>query len=87
MEVGQTFAAVRHKTPARRVSDLPACADRVARVILEARASSDEHRVVITSPGPRRFRTMQRRAFVPVAHKVRNRARCIVGRRGRGALG
>ena len=29
---GQTFAAVRRKTPARSVSDRPACAVRVARV-------------------------------------------------------
>ena len=65
---GHTFATVRHKTPARSVSDRPARADRVARVILEPRASSDEHRIVITSPVPRRFRTMQRHAFVPVAH-------------------
>ena len=46
---GQTFAAVRRKTPARSVSDRPARADRVARVILEPRASSDEHLMSIAS--------------------------------------
>jgi hypothetical protein len=39
----------RRKTPARSVSDRPARADRVSRVILEPRASSNEHRIVITS--------------------------------------
>jgi len=39
---GQTFNAVPHKTHARSVSDRPACADCVARVILEPRAPSHE---------------------------------------------
>jgi len=65
---GRTFDAVLHKPNARSVSDRPACAVRVARDILEPRAPSDEHRIVTTSLLPRRFHTMHRHAFVPVAH-------------------
>ena len=36
--------------------------------ILEPRSSSHEHRFVITFSLARRYRTMQRHAFVPVAH-------------------
>ena len=55
--------------------------------ILEPRASSHEHRIGQTFSLARRYRTMHRHAFVPVAHRVRNRARFVVGRRGWGALG
>ena len=80
---GQTFDAVRHNnTHARSVSDRPTCAVRVARVILEPRASSHEHRIVITRVFARRFRTIPRHSFVPVARRVRNRARFVLGRRG-----
>jgi len=49
------------------MSDRPACAVRVARVILEPRASSYEHRIVITFSFARRFRTIHRHSLVPVA--------------------
>jgi hypothetical protein len=44
----QSFRLVRHKTPARSVSDRPAHADRVRAGHFGA--SSDEHRIVMTSP-------------------------------------
>jgi hypothetical protein len=53
----RTFDAVPHRTHVRSISDRPACAVCVACVVSEPRASSDEHRIVITSPGLRRFPT------------------------------
>ena len=59
---------------------LPAYAERVARAILEACASSDEQCVVVTSPVPRRFRTIHHHSCVSLARGVRNRARFPLGR-------
>ena len=45
-------------------SDRPARADCVVRAILEPRASSHEHRIVVTPPVPRRLRTMPHHAVL-----------------------
>ena len=65
--LGRTFDEVPKKTHARSVPERPACAVRVARVILEPRASSDEHRIVITSPVPRRFHTIPLILAIPLS--------------------
>ena len=65
--LGIYFLAGRRKTRERSVSDRPSRADRVAPAILEPRASSHEQCIVVTSPVPRRFRTMHHHAFVSLA--------------------